>query len=108
LYPGQTEHTGGIQQTAKPGTRELDPDGGAGSMDGTVQGTGVINNSSGSTGGKCVMNCNNDSEPYSFHPGGMTTCFGDGSVRMLQEDIAAQVFASLVTARAGDLAGSDY
>ncbi len=86
----------------------IDPDGGAGSMDGTVQGTGVINNSSGSTGGKCVMNCNNDSEPYSFHPGGMTTCFGDGSVRTLQEDIAAQVFASLVTARAGDLTGSDY
>lgn len=85
-----------------------DPDGGAGSMDGSVQGTGVINNKSGSTGGKCVMNCNNDSEPYSFHPGGMTTCFGDGSVRMLQEDIAAQVFACLVTARAGDLAGSDY
>jgi prepilin-type processing-associated H-X9-DG protein len=54
------------------------------------------------------MSCNNDSEPYSFHPGGMTACFGDGSVRMLQEDIAAQVFAAILTARAGDLAGSDY
>jgi prepilin-type N-terminal cleavage/methylation domain-containing protein/prepilin-type processing-associated H-X9-DG protein len=83
-----------------------DPDGGAGSMDGTDSTTGAINGGSGT--GRCIMNCNNDSEPYSFHSGGMNVCLADGSVRFLRANISAATFAALCTARAGDLPGADY
>lgn len=83
-----------------------DPDGCAGSMDGTDAVTGAINGSSGT--GRCIMNCNNDSEPYSFHTGGMNVCLADGSVRFLRSTISAATFAALCTARAGDILGSDY
>ncbi|MEZ6139585.1 MAG: DUF1559 domain-containing protein [Zavarzinella sp.] len=82
-----------------------DPDGGAGSMDGTDQVTGAINGSSGT--GRCIMSCNNDSEPYSFHTGGMNVCLADGSVRFLRSSISHATFAALVTAKAGDLLGND-
>jgi prepilin-type N-terminal cleavage/methylation domain-containing protein/prepilin-type processing-associated H-X9-DG protein len=83
-----------------------DPDGAAGSMDGTDSLTGAINGGSGT--GRCIMNCNNDSEPYSFHTGGMNVGLADGSVRFLQQNISAATFAALLTAKAGDLPGSDY
>ena len=81
-----------------------DPDGGAGSMDGTDRLTGAINGGSGT--GTCIMSCNNDSEPYSFHPGGMNVSIADGSVRFLQENISAATFAALVTPRGGEVVGS--
>ena len=83
-----------------------DPDGAAGSMDGTDALTGAINGGSGT--GRCIMNCNNDSEPYSFHTGGMNACMADGSVRFLRQSISAATFAALLTAKAGDLPGSDF
>ena len=82
-----------------------DPDGGAGSMDGTDSTTGAINGGSGL--GRCIMNCNNDSEPYSFHTGGMNACLADGSVRFVRSSISAASFAALLTAKAGDLVGND-
>jgi len=84
-----------------------DPDGAAGSMDGTDAVTGAINPSSGATG-RCIMNCNNDSEPYSFHTGGMNVGMADGSVRFLRQSISAATFAALLTAKAGDLVGNDF
>lgn len=83
-----------------------DPDGAAGSMDGSDAITGNVNGSNGK--GRCIMNCNNDSEPYSFHPGGMNVCMGDGSVRFIQSTISASTFAALLTPQAGDLVGSDF
>jgi prepilin-type N-terminal cleavage/methylation domain-containing protein len=83
-----------------------DPDGGAGSMDGTDLVTGAINGGSGT--GRCIMTCNNDSEPYSFHPGGMTTCMADGAVRYISEDVAAATFAALLTSNSGDMPGNDF
>jgi prepilin-type processing-associated H-X9-DG protein len=80
-----------------------DPDGGAGSMDGTNATTGAINGSSGT--GRCIMNCNNDSEPYSFHGGGMNVGLADGSVRFLRSTVPAATFAALLTVKAGDLPG---
>jgi prepilin-type processing-associated H-X9-DG protein len=48
----------------------------------------------------CAVNCTNNREVYSFHPGGANVAFADGSVRFLGETIDIRVFAALVT-RAG-------
>src|SRR5262249_7681520 len=60
------------------------------------------------TGGTCFVNCTNDSEFYSFHPGGIQVCMAAGSARFISETISAATFAALVTARAGDLLGNDF
>lgn len=54
-----------------------------------------------------VMNCENYSEIYSFHPGGANFLFGDGSVDFIPEEIETDTFISLFTAAADDIAG-DY
>lgn len=78
-----------------------DPDGGAGSMDGSDRLTGAINGSTGT--GTCIMNCNNDSEPYSFHPGVMNVCMADGSTQNLSNEISAAAFAAFLTPRGGEV-----
>jgi type II secretory pathway pseudopilin PulG len=50
--------------------------------------------------GRCAVNCTNDREVYSFHPGGAFVVFADGSVHFLGQSIDINVFAALVT-RAG-------
>jgi prepilin-type processing-associated H-X9-DG protein len=75
-------------------------------MDGTDPVTGAINGSNGT--GRCIMNCNNDSEPYSFHSGGMNVCMADGSVRFIRQNISAATFAALLTAKAGDIVQNDF
>ena len=44
--------------------------------------------------GTCAVNCTNDREVYSFHPGGANVVFADGSVRFLRADIGIRVFAA--------------
>jgi prepilin-type N-terminal cleavage/methylation domain-containing protein/prepilin-type processing-associated H-X9-DG protein len=84
------------------------PDGGVMSIDGSNAGSGATNsNSTAATLPDCIMNCNNDSEPFSFHTGGVNVCMGDGSVRFLRDSISAASFAALCTARAGDIATDD-
>ncbi len=83
-----------------------DPDGGAGSMDGTNQITGAINGGSGM--GKGIMNVNNDSEPFSFHPGGMAVSIADGSVNFIRQDIDAATFVALLTPRGGEVNSLDF
>ena len=83
----------------------IDPDGGAGSLDGSDKTTGNINGSSGT--GTCIMNCNNDSEPYSVHANGMVTVFADGSSRFINDTISASVFAALISRNNNDVVGSD-
>jgi prepilin-type N-terminal cleavage/methylation domain-containing protein len=79
-----------------------DPDGGAGSMNGADTVTGVINPTSGGPG-KGIISINNDSEPYSFHTGGMTASRGDASAGFLNKNISAVAFAALLTPRGGEL-----
>jgi prepilin-type N-terminal cleavage/methylation domain-containing protein/prepilin-type processing-associated H-X9-DG protein len=50
-----------------------------------------------------VMNCDNFSEIYSFHPGGAHFLYGDGSVNFLSEDLSVDAFVSLFTAAADDI-----
>jgi prepilin-type N-terminal cleavage/methylation domain-containing protein/prepilin-type processing-associated H-X9-DG protein len=57
-------------------------------------------------GGKCpltsIMNCDNYSEPYSFHSGGCNILMGDGAVQFLVEDTSVDTWISMLTAAAGD------
>src|SRR5262249_33337738 len=48
----------------------------------------------------CAINCTNQREVYSFHPGGANAVFADGSVCFLNERISIRLLAALVT-RAG-------
>jgi prepilin-type N-terminal cleavage/methylation domain-containing protein/prepilin-type processing-associated H-X9-DG protein len=59
--------------------------------------------------GPCAVNCTNDREVYSFHPGGANVVFADGSVRFLSADLSIRVFARLVTRAGGEVvSGSDF
>jgi prepilin-type N-terminal cleavage/methylation domain-containing protein/prepilin-type processing-associated H-X9-DG protein len=53
--------------------------------------------------GPCAINCTNDREVYSFHPGGANAVFADGSVRFLSANINISVFARLVTRAGGEV-----
>jgi prepilin-type N-terminal cleavage/methylation domain-containing protein/prepilin-type processing-associated H-X9-DG protein len=53
-----------------------------------------------------VMNCDNYTGVFSFHPGGAVILFGDGSVNFVNENIDIDTFISMFTRAAGDIAGS--
>lgn len=53
--------------------------------------------------GPCAINCTNDREVYSFHPGGANTVFSDGSVRFLKASTDIRVFARMVTRAGGEV-----
>jgi prepilin-type N-terminal cleavage/methylation domain-containing protein/prepilin-type processing-associated H-X9-DG protein len=59
--------------------------------------------------GPCAVNCTNDQEVYSFHPGGANALFADGSVDFLKASMDIRILARLIT-RAGGEVGSanDY
>jgi type II secretory pathway pseudopilin PulG len=61
-----------------------------------------------SSGGTCFINCNNNSELYSFHFGGLNAVMADGSVRFISQNIPAATLAALVTARGGEPIGPDF
>jgi prepilin-type N-terminal cleavage/methylation domain-containing protein/prepilin-type processing-associated H-X9-DG protein len=59
--------------------------------------------------GTCAVNCTNNREVYSFHPGGANVAFADGRVKFLRESINIRVFARLVTRVGGEIiSASDY
>ena len=53
--------------------------------------------------GSCAINCTNDREVYSFHPGGANAVFADGSVHFLKASIDIRIFARLVTRAGGEV-----
>jgi len=57
--------------------------------------------------GPCAVNCTNDREVYSFHPGIATAVFADGSVHLLKANIDIRNFARLVTYAGGEVVGPD-
>ena len=54
--------------------------------------------------GPCAINCTNDRELYSFHPGGTNAVLADGSVHFLSASIDMRLFARLVTRAGGEVA----
>jgi len=57
---------------------------------------------SGQALGPCPVNCTNDNEAYSFHPGGVHVAFVDGSTHYVAQGIEPRVFAALSTRDSGD------
>jgi hypothetical protein len=53
------------------------------------------------------INCTNDNEIYSFHPGGACLLFGDGTVHFVSQDISLTVLSAMVTARGGEVFNFD-
>lgn len=53
--------------------------------------------------GPCAINCTNNKEVYSFHPGGANATFADGSVHFLEATIDMRNFAHLVTRAGGEI-----
>jgi prepilin-type processing-associated H-X9-DG protein len=43
------------------------------------------------------MNCTNDGEAFSFHPGGVNLLFADGSVRLMAEQVTPQTYTAMIT-----------
>jgi prepilin-type processing-associated H-X9-DG protein len=59
--------------------------------------------------GPCAINCINQGEVYSFHPGGANVVFADGSVRFLKAGINIRVLAALITRAGGEVvSANDY
>ncbi len=93
--------------------------GNSGAVDGCTNDGTIVNSSSkalppayptcaaGACPGTCFINCNSDSEIFSFHQGGAQTVFADGSVHFISESISAATLGALLTRNAGDVVG-DY
>jgi prepilin-type N-terminal cleavage/methylation domain-containing protein/prepilin-type processing-associated H-X9-DG protein len=52
--------------------------------------------------GKCLLQCDNDQEIYSFHPGGVNFLFADGHVEYLDADTEPRLILALMTPDQGD------
>jgi prepilin-type N-terminal cleavage/methylation domain-containing protein/prepilin-type processing-associated H-X9-DG protein len=50
----------------------------------------------------CSENCSNDSEVFSFHPGGGNMCFGDGSVRFVIDGLTMAELSALLSRAGGE------
>lgn len=50
----------------------------------------------------CSENCSNDSEVFSFHPGGSNMCFGDGSVRFVIDGLTMAELSALLSRAGGE------
>jgi prepilin-type N-terminal cleavage/methylation domain-containing protein/prepilin-type processing-associated H-X9-DG protein len=53
--------------------------------------------------GPCAINCTNDREVYSFHPGGANVVFADGSTHFLKANLDIRNFARVVTYAGGEV-----
>jgi prepilin-type processing-associated H-X9-DG protein len=61
----------------------------------------------GASYGTCLVNCTSDNELFSFHPGGVNLCFGDGSIHFIKETINPKVLVYLVCRADGNIVSSD-
>ncbi len=53
--------------------------------------------------GPCAINCTNNNEAFSFHPGGVSAAFADGGVRFLSETTDIATYAALITRAGGEI-----
>jgi prepilin-type processing-associated H-X9-DG protein len=74
---------------------------GAFSLDGSSR-DGLQEGCTAIQGCTCAVNCRNDNEPWSMHPGGCHAIFADGHLQWLDESIDLGVLASMATRSASD------
>lgn len=53
--------------------------------------------------GPCAINCTNNNEAFSFHPGGVNAAYADGGVRFLAETMDIAAYAALITRAGGEV-----
>jgi prepilin-type N-terminal cleavage/methylation domain-containing protein len=73
-----------------------------------TQQNGVRNGPNTGYTGICVINCQNDNEPYAFHSAICNVALADGSVRPITDGINIRVFARLCTRRGGESMTGDF
>jgi prepilin-type processing-associated H-X9-DG protein len=56
----------------------------------------------------CANGCSNDSEIFSFHPGGSNVVFGDGSVRFVKNGLTMNQMLALLSRAGGEVISFDY
>ena len=56
----------------------------------------------------CAAGCSNDSEIFSFHPGGSNVAFADGSVRFLKNGLSMNQMQALLSRAGGEILFFDY
>lgn len=69
---------------------------------------GIDKQTSTSGNASCFINCNNNGEIYSFHPGGANLLFCDGSVHFCSQSISISTFAAIFTKNGGETASIDF
>ena len=57
--------------------------------------------------GPCGVNCSNNNEIFSFHPGGANVAMADGSVRFLRGQTPIRIVAALVTRQGSEITSAD-
>lgn len=57
--------------------------------------------------GPCAVNCTNNNEIFSFHPGGANVGMADGSVRFLKSQVPIRIAAALTTRQGGEITSAD-
>ncbi len=57
--------------------------------------------------GPCGVNCTNNNEIFSAHPGGANVTMADGSVRFLKAQIPIRLIAALVTRQGAEITSAD-
>jgi prepilin-type N-terminal cleavage/methylation domain-containing protein/prepilin-type processing-associated H-X9-DG protein len=93
--------------------------GNSGAVDGATLDGSIVNSAkkatppafptcpAGACPGTCFINCQTDSELFSFHTGGVMVLFADGHVTFLNESLGVNTLAALLTRNGSDLPG-DY
>jgi len=55
----------------------------------------------------CVINCRNETDLYSFHTGGVSVAFADGSVRFMKDSTTPAILVPLMTLGGGEVVTLD-
>lgn len=67
-----------------------------------LDGATADGNTIGGPNANCAVNCTNRNEPFALHPAGANFLFGDGSVRLVSQQVSIYVVSAMITASGGE------